>query len=56
MTKQIKRYIYYPRKYNKYYITKYHDQYVQYGNNVKAISTDLMNNLYSLADGIILFI
>lgn len=32
------------------YIPKYHNQYVQYGNNIKAIVSDLMNNLPNSTD------
>ncbi|MEG3036435.1 MAG: transposase [Bacilli bacterium] len=56
ITKHIKRYRYYPYQDGKYYIPKNHNQYVQYGNNVKAISIDLMNNLYNSTDGIVRFI
>mgnify|MGYP000039099882 FL=1 len=56
ITKHIKRYRYYPYDNGKYYVPKYHNQYVQYGNNVKAISIDLMNNLYNSTDGIVRFI
>ena len=56
ITKHIKRYRYYPYEDGKYYIPKCHNQYVQYGNNVKAISIDLMNNLYNSTDGIVRFI
>ncbi|MEG1288147.1 MAG: transposase [Bacilli bacterium] len=56
ITKHIKRYRYYPYKDGKYYIPKNHNQYVQYGNNVKAISIDLMNNLYNSTDGVVRFI
>ena len=56
ITKHIKRYRYYPYDNGKYYIPKCHNQYVQYGNNVKAISIDLMNNLYNSTDGIVRFI
>lgn len=44
IVKKIKRYRYYPYEYGKYYIPKYHNQYVQYENNIKAIVSNLMNN------------
>ena len=56
ITKHIKRYRYYPYDDGKYNIPKYHNQYVQYGNNVKAICVDLINNLYNSTDGIVRFI
>lgn len=56
ITKHIKRYRYYPYDDGKYYIPEYHNQYIQYGNNVKAISIDLMNNLPNSTDGIVQFI
>lgn len=56
ITKHIKRYRYYPDENGKYNIPKKHNQKVQYGNNVKAISIDLMNNLYNLTDGVTRFI
>ena len=56
ITKHIKRYRYYPYENGKYYIPKCHNQYVQYGNNVKTISINLMNNLYNSTDGIVRFI
>lgn len=56
ITKVVKRYRYYPYEDGKYYIPKQHNQYVQYGNNIKAISVDLMNNLYNSTDGVTRFI
>ena len=56
ITKHIKRYRYYPYEDGKYYIPQCHNQYVQYGNNVKTISINLMNNLYNSTDGIVRFI
>lgn len=56
ITKVIKKYRYYPYEDRKYYIPKGHNQYVQYGNNIKAISVDLMNNLYNSTDGVTRFI
>lgn len=47
ITKSIKRYRYYP---------KIHNQNVQYGSVVKAITVDLMNNLYNSTDGVVRFI
>lgn len=40
----------------KYYIPECHNQYVQYGNNIKTISMDLMINLPNSTDGIVQFI
>lgn len=54
--KVIKRYRYYPYENGKYNIPKCHNQYIQYGNNIKAITSDLMNNLPNSTDGVITFI
>lgn len=56
ITKIVKRYRYYPDEFGKYNIPKIHNQYVQYGSTVKAISIDLMNNLYNSTDGVSRFI
>lgn len=56
ITKQIKRYRYYPNEKGKYNIPKYHNQYIQYGNNIKSIAMDLMINLPNSTDGIVTFI
>ena len=56
ITKHITRYRYYPDKTGKYNIPKCHNQYVQYGENVKAICIDLMNHLYNSTDGVVRFI
>ena len=40
----------------KYHIPKYHNQYIQYGNNIKGIAMDLMINLPNSTDGITTFI
>lgn len=56
ITKVIKRYRYYPYEDGKYYIPKYHNQNVQYGSNIKAITMDLMNNLPNSTDGVVTFI
>lgn len=56
ITKHITRYRYYPNESGKYNIPKCHNQNVQYGNNVKAISIDLMNHLYNSTDGVVRFI
>lgn len=56
ITKLVKRYRYYPYEDGKYHIPKVHNQYVQYGPVVKAISIDLMNNLYNSTDGVTRFI
>ena len=54
--KIIKKYRYYPYEDGKYNIPKCHNQYVQYGNNIKAITSDLMNNLPNSTDSIVTFI
>ena len=56
ISKTIKRYRYYPYENGKYNIPKCHNQYVQYGNNIKAITSDLMNNLPNSTDGVVTFI
>lgn len=56
ITKHIKRYRYYPCEDGKYHIPKCHNQNVQYGNNIKAITMDLMNNLPNSTDGVVTFI
>lgn len=56
LTKTIKRYRYYMCQYGKYNISQYHNQYVQYGNNIKSIAIDLMINLPNSTDGIVQFI
>lgn len=56
ITKHIKRYRYYVHDDGKYYIPKIHNQYVQYGNNIKGIAMDLMINLPNSTDGITQFI
>ncbi len=56
ITKTIKRYRYYMCNDGKYHIPKYHNQYVQYGNNIKSIAMDLMVNLPNSTDGIVQFI
>lgn len=56
VTKHVIRYRYYPDENGKYNIPKCHNQNVQYGNNVKAICIDLMNNLYNSTDGVTRFI
>lgn len=56
ITKTIKRYRYYPNEKGKYNIPLYHNQYVQYGNNIKAIASDLINNLPNSTDGVVTFI
>ena len=56
ITKHIKRYRYYPGVNGKYNIPKCHNQYVQYGNNIKAITIDLMNNLPNSTDAVVTFI
>ena len=56
ITKIVKRYRYYPYEDGKYNIPKIHNQNIQYGPLVKAVSTDLMNNLYNSTDGVTRFI
>ena len=56
ITKTIKRYRYYICDDGKYHIPKCHNQYVQYGNNIKSIAMDLMINLPNSTDGIVQFI
>lgn len=56
IVKTIKRYRYYLYENGKYNIPKCHNQYVQYGNNIKAITSDLMNNLPNSTDGVVTFI
>ena len=56
ITKTIKRYRYYIHEDGKYHIPKCHNQYVQYGNNIKSIAMDLMINLPNSTDGIVQFI
>lgn len=56
ITKTVKRYRYYPDKHGKYNIPSCHNQNVQYGNTVKGICIDLMNNLYNSTDGTARFI
>ena len=56
VTKHVIRYRYYPDEKGKYNIPKCHNQYVQYGNNVKSIAMDLMINLPNSTDGIVSFI
>lgn len=56
ITKTLTRYRYYPDKHGKYHIPKIHNQYVQYGENIKTICVDLMTNLYNSGDGTTRFI
>ena len=56
ITKHIKRYRYYVHDDGKYHIPKIHNQYVQYGNNIKGIAMDLMINLPNSTDGITQFV
>lgn len=56
ITKIVKRYRYYPDKSGKYSIPEYHNQKVQYGSMVKAMSVNLMNHLYNSTDGVTRFI
>lgn len=56
ITKSIKKYRYYMCDDGKYHIPKCHNQYIQYGNNIKSIAMDLMVNLPNSTDGIVQFI
>ncbi len=56
ITKTLKRYRYYPNKDGKYNIPKIHNQNIKYGSFIKAISMDLINNLYNSTDGVTRFI
>ena len=56
ITKHLIRYRYYPDDNGNYHIPKHHNRYVQYGSTIKAVSIDLMNNLYNSTDGVIRFI
>ncbi len=56
ITKTVKRYRYYICDDGKYHIPKCHNQYVQYGDNIKSIAMDLMINLPNSTDGIVQFI
>lgn len=56
VTKTVKRYRYYICDDGKYHIPKCHNQYVQYGDNIKSIAMDLMINLPNSTDGIVQFI
>lgn len=52
----MKKYRYFPDEKGKYNIPNCHNQYVQYGNNIKAICVNLMNHLYNSTDGVTRFI
>ena len=54
--KILKIYRYYPDEAGKHNIPNCHNQNVQYGTNIKAIATDLLNNLYNSTDGVVRFI
>ena len=56
IVKSIKKYRYYMCDDGKYHIPKCHNQYVQYGHNLKSIAMDLMVNLPNSTDGIVEFI
>ena len=56
ITKIVKEYRYYPVENGKYNIPKIHNQKIQYRNNIKGISMDLMINLPNSTDGISQFI
>ena len=56
ITKTVTKYRYYMCEDGKYHIPKKHNQYVQYGNNIKSIAMDLMINLPNSTDGIVQFI
>lgn len=50
ITKTVTRYRYYSNECGKYNIPKCHNQNIQYGNIIKAICVDLINNLYNFTD------
>ena len=54
--KTLSEYRYYPDEHGKYNIPPYHNQKIQYGPNLKAISTSLLNDLYNSTDGVTRFI
>ena len=56
ITKHLTIYRYYPDNNGNYNIPECHNQYVQYGNEIKSICIDLMNNLYNSTDGVVRFI
>ena len=56
IVKTLTIYRYYPAKDDKYYIPETHNQYVQYGENIKTICVDLMTNLYNSGDDTTRFI
>ncbi len=56
IVKTLTIYRYYPADDGKYYIPEIHNQYVQYGENIKTICVDLMTNLYNSGDGTTRFI
>lgn len=56
VTKIVKRYRYYICDDGRYHIPEIHNQYVQYGNNIKSMAMDLMINLPNSTDGIVEFI
>lgn len=56
IVKHITRYRYYVHDDGKYHIPKIHNQYVQYGNNIKGIAMDLLNNLPNSTDGVTQFV
>lgn len=55
ITKFVKRYRHYVFDDGKYHISKYHNQYVRYGNNIKNVAIDLVVNLSNSTDGIVQF-
>lgn len=56
LVKEVTIYRYYPNEDGKYNIPKCHNQYVQYGNTVKAICIDLLHHMYNSTDGVTRFI
>lgn len=47
---------YYPDNNGKYNIPQEHSRFAQYGNNIKAMTTDLMYEVYNSTDGVCNFI
>lgn len=54
--KTLTEYRYYPDEHGKYNIPVYHNQKVQYGSNIKAFCTTLLNDLYNSTDGVTRFV
>lgn len=54
--KEIREYHYYPDEDGNYNIPEYHNRPIQYGSNLKAICSILMNEVYNSTDGVRKFI